>query len=200
MNSLPMALSFMAWVGSLIYLGLLFWVRGQGLILVVAPAAFLGCVSGLLYLYAPRPTEDLHPVWSHLHVLLSSAGLATLGVAAGAGLLYIGHHRAIKRKRRLARSLPPLESLDRVNTIALGVGFILLTLGLFTGVLWVYETEGRLWEANLHAKATLGAWVLCGAATLARFGFDVGARRVAFLSAAGFGLLVFAVVGAGAFS
>ncbi|MBW2241382.1 MAG: cytochrome c biogenesis protein CcsA [Deltaproteobacteria bacterium] len=200
MNSLPMALSFMAWVGALVYLGLLFWVRGQGLILVVAPAAFLGCVSGLLSLYAPQPTETLHPVWSHLHVLLSSAGLATLGVAAGAGLLYIGHHRAIKRKRRVVRTLPPLESLDRVNTVGLGVGFLLLTFGLFTGMLWVYATEGRFWEASLHANATLGAWVLCGAATLARFGFNVGARPVAFLSAAGFALLVFAVVGAGAFS
>lgn len=199
MNSLPMALSFMAWVGALVYLGLLFLVRGQGLVVVVAPAVFLGCVSGLISLYAPQPTETLHPFWSHLHVLLSSAGLATLGVAAGAGLLYVVHHRAIKRKRRIGRTLPSLESLDRVNTIALGVGFLLLTLGLFTGVLWVYATAGVFWEASVHANATFAAWVLCGAATVARFGLDLGARRVAFLSATGFAILVFAIVGAGVF-
>ena len=200
MNSLPMALSFMAWIGALVYLGLLFRVRGQGLAVVVAPAVFLGCVTGLLSLYAPQPTETLHPLWSHLHILLSSAGLATLGIAAGAGLLYVIHHRAIKRKRRIGRTLPSLESLDRVNTIALGVGFLLLTLGLFSGILWVHETTGMLWEVSAHANATLAAWVLCGAAALARFGFESGARTVAFLSTLGFAILVFAVVGAGVFS
>ncbi len=198
LNSLPMAVSFMAWVGSLVYLALLFWVRGLGLALVVAPAAFLGCATGLLSLYAPPPAEALHPLWSHLHVLLSSAGLATLGVAAGAGLLYVIHHRAIKRKRRVGGTLPSLETLDRVNTLGLGVGFLLLTFGLFTGVLWVYETRGALWEASIHANGTLAAWVLCGAAAVARFGLDLGARQVAMLSAAGFAILTGAVVGAGA--
>jgi len=198
MNSLPMAVSFMAWIGALVYLGLLLFVRGLGLAVVVAPAVFLGCVTGLLSLYAPRPTEALHPVWSHLHVLLSSAGLATLGIAAGAGLLYVIHHRTIKRKRRVGGALPSLETLDRVNTMALGVGFLLLTFGLFTGVLWVYQTEGAFWEASIHANGTLAAWVLCGAAVVARFGLDLGARQVALLSAAGFAILAGAVVGAGA--
>ncbi|MCP5070689.1 MAG: cytochrome c biogenesis protein CcsA [bacterium] len=200
MTSLPMALSFMSWIGALVYLVLLFAVRGQGLIVIVAPAAFLGCVAALLSRYSPRPVEELHPLWSHFHVLLSSAGLATLGIAAGAGLLYVIHHRAIKRKRRVVRTLPPLESLDRVNTIALGVGFLLLTLGLFTGILWVHETEGMLWEASIHASTTLGAWLLCGIATFARFSLDLGARQVAFLSATGFAVLAFVVVGAGALS
>lgn len=200
MNSLPMAVSFTGWVGTLVYLALLWRVRGQGLAVIVAPAAFVACFAGLLFLQGPREmTQPLHPLWSHLHVLLASCGLATLGVSAAAGLLYLVHHRAIKLKRqRLGAGLPSLETLDRVNTIALALGFLLLTLGVVTGILWVRATVGSFWEGGLHANATLAAWLLYAVAAYGRFGVDLGARRAALLSAVGFAVLMLAVVGLGA--
>ncbi len=200
MNSLPLAISLASWIGVLVYLLLLIRVRGEGLALAVAPAAFLGTVFGWLSLQDPKAAvEPLHPLWSHLHVLLASCGLATLGVAGAAGLLYVLHHRGIKTKRsRVGAGLPALETLDRVNTIALGLGFLLLTLGVVTGVLWVRATQGLFWAGGIHANATLIAWAVYAAATYARFGLDVGARASAVVSAAGFAFLSLAVVGIGA--
>jgi ABC-type uncharacterized transport system permease subunit len=130
-------------------------------------------------------------------VLLASAGLALLGLAGAAGVLYLVHHRAIKAKRPgpLRVPLPSLESLDRVNVLALGAGFLLLTLGLLSGVAWVQATEQRLWPGGLHAQATALAWALYAVLVAARFGAPLGARQAALSSAAGFAVLLVAVVG-----
>ena len=131
-------------------------------------------------------------------MLLASGGLALLGVAGAAGLLYLIHHRAIKRHRVAPHSaLPSLESLDRANALALALGFLLLSLGVLTGVLWVETREGRLWPGGLHANATLLAWLAYAGLVLARFGAGGGARFSALGSAAGFAMLLVTVVGIG---
>lgn len=200
MNSLPMAISFAAWIGTVLYLFLLTRLRGTGLAVLASPAAFVGCFVGWLWLLGPREVaEPLHPLWSHVHVLLASCGLASLGVAGAAGLLYAFQHRSIKqKKRRLGAGLPSLETLDRLNTITLGTGFLLLTLGVVTGVLWVRATQGGFWAGGLHANATFLAWLVYGVLTYARFGIGLGARRAALSSAASFVFLALAVIGVGA--
>jgi ABC-type uncharacterized transport system permease subunit len=200
LTDLPLALSLMAWIGTASYLSLLLWIRGAGLVVLVAPLAFAGALFASIALPgAPPPGTGTSPLWSHLHVLLASAGLALLGLAGASGLLYVLHHRAIKSKRRgaLRLPLPSLEALDRVNTVALVTGFLLLTLGLVSGVVWVEATQRRLWPGGVHANATLAAWLLYAALMLARYGAHMGARQSALSSAAGFAVLLVAVVGVG---
>lgn len=203
LTELPMALSLTAWTGTLFTLLVLLRVRGAGLAVVVAPLAFLGTFFASLSLPTiPSAPAAASPLWSHLHVLLASAGIALLGVAGGAGVLYVVHDRAIKAKRPagLRLPLPSLEALDRVNALALGSGFLFITLGVLTGVAWVAAVESRLWPGGLHANATLAAWALYAALLAVRFGGRQGARRSALSSAAGFAVLLVAVVGVGVLS
>lgn len=197
LSNLPLAVSLTAWLGTLFYLVLLLRVRGRGLALLVAPLAFLGVVVASLLpdRAGELPAQDL--LWSHIHVVLASAGLALVGVAGAAGLLYLAHHRRIKAKRRgaLGAGLPSLEALDRVNGLALSLGFLLLTLGVVTGVAWVRAATGRFWPGDVHANATLAAWAVYAAVVAVRYGGRQGARRAAVTSAAGFALLLAAVVG-----
>jgi ABC-type uncharacterized transport system permease subunit len=189
----------MGWIGTAAYRLLLLRVRSAGLVVLVAPLAFVGAIFAAAA-WPPAPTaEPASPFWSHLHVVLASAGLALLGLAGAAGVLYVVHHRAIKAKRpgRLRVPLPSLESLDRVNVLALGAGFLLLTLGLLSGVAWVQATERHPWPGGFHANATALAWALYGVLVAARFGLPLGARQSAVSSAAGFAVLLAAVVGLG---
>jgi len=181
------------------FLALQRFVPGRGLAVLVAPAAFLGTVFAAFSVTAPEARASGSALWSHLHVLLASGGLALLGVAGAAGILYLVHHREIKRKRRVAphSALPSLESLDRANALALALGFLLLSLGVVTGVLWVETREARFWPGGLHANATLGVWIVYAGLVFARFGAGQGARLAALGSAAGFALLLVAVVGVG---
>ena len=200
LTQLSFVVSMVAWMGTLFYLVLLIRVRLLGLAVVVAPLAFVGTFSE--FLRAPAVAAEkipLSPVWSHVHVLLSSAGLALLAVAGLAGGLYIAHHRTIKSKRPRAirLPLPSLEALDRVNALALVVGFLLLSLGVLTGILWTHEVERRFWPATAHANATLAAWLVLAALVVARFGAGQGARQSARSSMAGFAFMLIAVVGVG---
>jgi ABC-type transport system involved in cytochrome c biogenesis permease subunit len=111
----------------------------------------------------------------------------------------VAEHRRLKAKRplRAGGALPSLEALDGVNRLALGVGFLLLTLGLVTGVLWVRAATGRLWPGTAHASWTLVAWGIYAALVAARFGAHQGARESALSALGGFVFLLFAVVGIG---
>jgi ABC-type uncharacterized transport system permease subunit len=196
-TGLPGAVSLAAFLCAVFFLALARRPRLRGLAALVAPAAFLGAFYAAVALdpAAARAT----PPWAQAHVLLASAGLALLAVAGFAGALFLAHHRSLKRKRapegRLA--LPPLEALDRVNALAVSVGFLLLSLALVTGVVTGHEREGRLFTASPHAAAALFAWAIYAALLAARFLARQGAARSALSAVAGFAVLVIAVLGAG---
>ena len=111
---------------------------------------WVGCWGAAALPRVGRVAPEASPLWSHLHVLLSSAGLAMVGVAGAAGLLYVIHHRSIKRKRGVVfgPAMPSLEALDRVNALAVTLGFLLLGLGLLTGMAWVNAAQGELWPGG----------------------------------------------------
>ncbi len=198
LTGLSFVVSLAAWIAVLFFLGATRFSRLSALAVLVAPAAFLGAFASSLGVPSAGASAAAEsPAWSHVHVLLAAGGLALLGVAGGAGGLYLAHHRRIKSKRAGGLLLPPLEALDRVNAVALSVGFLLLTLGVLTGVMWVRATQDRFWPGDAHASATLLAWAIYAVLAAARFGLGQGARRAAQSALAGFAVLLFAVVGVG---
>ena len=145
LTDLPIAISFMACVGALFFLLLSQWARLAGLVVVVAPVAFVSAFAASLRMrHAMQVAFVGAGSWPHAHVLLASAGLACLGLAGLAGLLFLAEHRRLKAKKPLGFrfDLPSLEALDHVNRLSLAVGFPLLTLGVVTGVIWVDQVHG----------------------------------------------------------
>jgi ABC-type transport system involved in cytochrome c biogenesis permease subunit len=194
-TNLREAFSFMAWVGTVAYLVLLKRSRLSRLVVLVAPAAFLGAFLAALRPPSAEPAE-VATGWPHAHVLLSSAGLALLGLAGFAGVIFLIEHARLKAKKPLNRRfpLPSLEALNRVNTVALGVGFLLLTLGLVTGSIWLQTAKGMLWSGTAHEIWMIVAWFVYAALVFARFSGQQGPRRSSISAVAGFAFLLFAVV------
>lgn len=201
LTSLSMAVSLMAWMTVVSLLILMWRVRLPGLAAVVGPLAFLAVFVSALY--APSAAEPLgahrEGPLPHAHVLLASAGLALLAIAGVAGVFFLFEHRRIKAKQvvRSVIKLPSLEALDRVNRVALAIGFALLTLGVVTGSLWLQSVKGRLWQGSEHEIWTLVAWGIYAGLCAARFGGGQGSRQAAASAVAGFAFLLFAVVGVG---
>jgi ABC-type transport system involved in cytochrome c biogenesis permease subunit len=192
------ALSFMAWVGAVAFLALLVRARLSGLTVLVAPMAFVGVFAAALRLAAPTPATFAGAgSWPHAHVLLASAGFALFGLSGLAGVLFLAEHRRLKAKRPLdARlPLPSLEALDRVNRVALALGFPLLTLGVATGMLWVASERGTPWTGTVHETWASLAWLVCAVLVAARFGAGQGSRQAAASAVGGFVFLLFAVIG-----
>jgi ABC-type transport system involved in cytochrome c biogenesis permease subunit len=193
----PTSISFMAWVGTLGFLLLLLRFRVAGLVALVAPLAFVSVFYAALRLPHAVPAEAGAGSVPHAHVLLASAGLALLGLAGLAGALFLVEHRRLKHKRPLAAGspLPSLEALDRVNALALAIGFPLLTTGVVTGALWTQEMRGVPWTGTPHETWCLLAWAVYAVLVALRFGARLGARHCAASAAAGFLFASFAVIG-----
>jgi ABC-type transport system involved in cytochrome c biogenesis permease subunit len=201
LTDLPVAVSFMACVGTLFFLLLLLRrLRLAALTALVAPVAFVSVFFAAVRLpRAVPPSFGGSGSWPHAHVLLASAGLALLGLSGLAGLLYLAEHRRLKARRPLPAGieLPSLEALDRVNRVSLAAGFPLLTLGVVTGMIWVDAVSGSVWSGTRHETWSVLAWAVYAVLVAARFGAHQGARLAAVSAVAGFLFLCFAVIGVG---
>jgi ABC-type transport system involved in cytochrome c biogenesis permease subunit len=196
---LPVAVSFMAFVGVVFFLLLARQSKLNGLVVLVAPMAFVSVfVAGLRVGAGAGPAVEVSGgSWEHAHVLLAGAGLALLGLAGMAGSFYLAEHRRLKSKRPIGARfrLPSLEALDRVNSVALGLGFPLLTLGVITGVFWASRATGRVWNGTPHELWSAIAWAIYAVVVALRFTRHQGARQAAASSVGGFIFLFFAVIG-----
>jgi ABC-type transport system involved in cytochrome c biogenesis permease subunit len=112
-------------------------------------------------------------------------------------MVFLIEHGRLKSKRPIDRRLPlpSLESLDRVNAVALSVGFPLLTLGVISGMFWLQAAKGEFWTGTAHEIWTLVAWAIYGVLVTARFVAHQGSRQAAASAVGGFAFLVFAVIG-----
>jgi ABC-type transport system involved in cytochrome c biogenesis permease subunit len=199
LTDLPAATSLMACLAMLSYLAFARRARWDALVLAMAPIGFLGAFVGALRLpHAGSVDPFATGAWPHAHVLLASAGLGLLAVASVAGVAFLREASRLKHKGhpQLSR-LPSLETLDRVNLVALSVGFPLLTLGVLTGMLWIQGEQGRIWTGSPHEIWMMLAWAIYGALVVARFGAHQSARSAAVWAIGGFGFLLFAVIGVG---
>lgn len=133
-----------------------------------------------------------------LHMLCSLLSYGAFLVAFVAGVLFLVQERQLKHKRMglLFHRLPSLGALDRINFLAIGAGFALLSLGMALGLIGVRVWLGRWWmdDAKTYLAvvlwfAYLGLWVMRLRATMR-------GRPVAFLSVLGFCLVLFTFIGA----
>jgi ABC-type uncharacterized transport system permease subunit len=164
LESVPAALSLIGWLVSLAYLGALTAARVQSAgawVALVAALFTLVAELGLQIGGAPSHPPAGSPLWSHAHVLLSTAGFSLLALASLAGLGYLAQERRLKRKARVPRGLgpelPSLESLDRAQHLSLMLGFVLLTLGVITGFAWGLGRSDGAW--SVHALFLLISWL-----------------------------------------
>ncbi len=118
-----------------------------GVITYPLAAAFL-----LLYHFAGHGSATELDWRLQLHALLALLAYATLAVSALLALMLWFQEKAL-RKRRIPgwlRALPPLTQLEILLFRSLGAGFVLLTLALVTGVLFVQNLlEQHLWHKTV---------------------------------------------------
>ncbi len=207
LTDLAQVVAVMAWLAVLFTLLLATRFRLPGFVPPVAFVAFLAAFGATLPAPGPEPgpgaaaaaTIASGGALPHAHVLLASAGLAAFGLAGLAGLFFLIEHRALKRRPPVRRRipLPSLEALDRVNRLALVLGFPLLSLGVVTGALWLDSRTGHWWSGNIHQTWMMIAWMIYLGLVGLRFAGRQGARQAAASALAGFAFLLFAVVGTG---
>lgn len=174
------------------------------LVNLARPVAALGVIvfplaAGLLAVdawIAPPTTPNVLGWQIKLHVLVALLGYAVLSVSALLALLLLAQERALRRRDMVSqwlRVLPPLTLTEALMFRLVGAGFVLLTVTLLSGVLFVEN----LFAQHLVHKTVLSivAWIVFGTLLLGRWRFGWRGRRAVRLLLSGMGVLLLAFFG-----
>lgn len=141
------------------------------------------------------PAENM-PGWElTAHIVLSLAAAALLFAAAVTALLLVFLDRRLHTRRLLdlPSILPPLDALEKVMFRLIGTGFVLLSVSLLTGFVFVTN----LFEQHLIHKTvlSLAAWVIFGTLLVGRHRYGWRGRSAVRLTLTGFAMLALAYFG-----
>lgn len=190
MTGLGPALSFAGLAVALMLLVVELVAREVSLTLVAAPlAALLTVIANVAGLVPRADPPGGRGAWFVAHIALSFAGLAGLATAAAAGTMYLVQRRELRSRRfgPLFRLFPPLQTLDRVNHLAIIAGWVGLTLGILMGLAYSLTYHQTDMPQVVWA---LGAWAGVTALALGRVVRGWEARRAALASNAAFAAVV----------
>jgi ABC-type transport system involved in cytochrome c biogenesis permease subunit len=191
------AVSTFVWLLTLCYLYLELGTDERAMGVFILPI-----VVGLQLIPVLYPgVENLDPVldspwfWVHMSSLLFA--YAAFALAGVLGLTYMLQFKEIKKKHLgyFYQRLPSLQTLDAMNSRAVVVGWVCLTIGVLVGVIWTSQARAVTPDdPNLRAMVmndpkifiALLTWVVYSFAMLARRTLGWTGRRAAWLSALGF--------------
>jgi ABC-type transport system involved in cytochrome c biogenesis permease subunit len=136
-----------------------------------------------------------------IHVSSLLFAYASFALACVVGITYVLLFNEIKAKHLgfFYSRLPSLEVLDRMNARAVLVGWCFLTVGVAVGAVWAFQAQGApvpdprvaamSWQ-DPKILAALLSWSIYSFALWARRSAGWGGRRSAYLSAAGFAMVL----------
>lgn len=160
--------------------------------MTLAAGPLAGICTAIAQLIGFRPMlspQGARAVWLDSHIALSFLGIGALATAAAAGTMYLIERRELRARRfgAILRFFPPLETLDRVNHVAVVSGWVVLTLGVVLAA--TYSAEYEAVPAHKLAWAAL-AWLGASALAVGRLLGWWRARRAAVLSGVTFAAVV----------
>ncbi|MBO9480973.1 cytochrome c biogenesis protein CcsA [Salinisphaera sp. G21_0] len=163
----------------------------ESLLVMILPVTMLAIVLALL-----APVE--HIVWNTAssmvsHVLLSVMAYGILMVAAFQAILLSYQEHQLRTHRHTIRTLPPLQTMERLLFEFLVLGVILLTLSLGSGFLFLED----MFAQRLVHKTVLSitAWCLFAALLVGHWRFGWRGQTAVRWTLAGVLFLVLAYFG-----
>jgi ABC-type uncharacterized transport system permease subunit len=173
------------------------------LVNLARPLAALGAIvfplaAALLLVdtFAAPPTQPLPIEWQiKLHVVFALLAYSVLSIAALLAILLALQEQAMRGRRfnGIVAALPPLTLTEALMFQLIGAGFVLLTLTLLSGILFV---ENLLGQHLVHKTVlSVAAWLVFGALLFGRWRYGWRGRRAVRLTLAGMALLLLAYFG-----
>jgi len=145
-----------------------------------------------------------------VHVSSLLFAYASFALACMIGITYVLQFKEIKAKHLgfFYTRLPSLQALDRMNHVAIVIGWIFLTVGLIVGFVWAQQARGYAAGSPQVQAMSLGdpkilvavvCWVVYSFELFAARLIGWGGRKTAYLSLIGFSIVMFNFVAIGYF-
>lgn len=192
--SLFTVFSLVAWVIVCIFLILSWHEPIENLGIGILPIAILALLLRAISTQHLPITHSLS-IGLDAHILFSIVAYSLLSIAALQSILLFIQDRQLHNKHPAGfiRALPPLETMERLLFKLIAIGFILLSVSLLSG--WVYVTD--MLEQKLVHKTVLsiGAWLLFAILLFGRWRYGWRGRSAIKWTLTGFVLLLLAYFG-----
>jgi ABC-type uncharacterized transport system permease subunit len=133
--------------------------------------------------------------WFGLHVTDALLGYAAITISAAYGLLYLMLYHEIKAHRFgvIYKKLPNLETLERMNFIAITLAFIFLSLAITAGVIWLPMAFPGSTYADPKLIGTTSIWLIYGIGIISKMRGLLRGRSLMVLSIGAFVVAAFSM-------
>ncbi|HSH98693.1 MAG: inner membrane protein YpjD [Methylophilaceae bacterium] len=162
---------------------------------VLPPAAFFVLLQYLM------PEAHLLPYAKQplfmAHLIISMLAYSLFTFAALHALLMMAAERSLHQKPTLIKlpDFPPLMVMETLLFRMIGLGFILLTLTLISGMLFSEAMFHQALRFNHKNIFTIVSWLVFGGLLLGRFQYGWRGRKAIRWTLSGFALLFLAYIG-----
>jgi ABC-type uncharacterized transport system permease subunit len=155
-------------------------------------------MAGIVARPASNPHEVAATPWAIAHGIAMILAGASVTFAAASALLHLLGSRKLKRKRlmQVLGKVPNIEKLERMNLVGVRAGFVLLTIGLVSGLglTSILGTGIAAWLIDAKVVCSITAWVVLAVLLLLnRLSLLKGEARV-YMTVAAFLLVLFAIL------
>lgn len=191
------AVSTFVWLLTLSYLYLEVATDERAMGIFILPIVIVLQLIPVLYPGVENADPVLDSGWFWVHVSSLLFAYASFAIAGMLGVTYMLQFKEIKKKHLgyFYTRLPSLQVLDAMNSRAVAIGWLFLTVGVIVGMVWASQARAvSPNDPNLRAMSIDDPKILFAIVTWAVYSFAVVARRTmgwtgrraAWLSAAGF--------------
>lgn len=169
-------------------------IRNTGMFILFLPFIFQ-VASSLNIKDLLEVKEILRSPYLGIHVFTALTGYAGITFSAIYGWLYLNQYKNLKTQRYglIFDRLPNLEILEYLSLTSAVVGFIMLTIAILIGIIWLPQafTEPSYFDPKLIA--TIIVWLFYALGLVGRWFFKWTGRKIVYLSLIGFTITIFSI-------
>lgn len=196
------SMSFFAWLIAVVYLFIEVKFRDKSLGAFVVPLILTAQFFSIIFIHPEDPLPPLlDSPWFSVHVTASFVAYASFFFSFITGLLYMMQVYYLNARRMgiVFSRLPALGMLDDMNLKATSIGWVCLTIGISTGILWALQAwqTGEIWLKDPKVFCVFLTWIIYTSQLIARYTAGWQGQRAAYLSIIGFVSVLVAYIGAG---
>ena len=194
--SVANALSMIVWLTLLVYWVARFFYPVGCLQALVLPLAAVAVLLPDIFPSAHQlANTDLFAFKAHISAAMLAYSLFTIAVLHAVLILQVEkrlHHGSMPR---ILQNLPPLMTMETLLFRMIGIGFVLLTLTLASGVLFSEQIFGKAWQFNHKVLFGFISWVVFAVLLWGHHFYGWRGRFAARWTVSGFVFLLLAYLG-----
>jgi HemX protein len=170
-------------------------IRGTGAFIIFFSLVFQ-TISSLFIVHNYVVPEVLRNRLLGLHVINALLGYSGITISAVYGLLYMMLYKNIKANKfgLVFNRLPSLEILERLSFYSAVIGFVLLTVAMIIGMVWLPGAFPHFSYFDPKLIGTVFVWLIFGIGILSKVLGAVYGKRVILFSLIGFAVAILSLI------